>query len=44
MVTDLFEKKHAEYIKAIEAQYYELWYHADHANSTSDPDQCEIPF
>ena len=47
MITYLFEKKYAEYIKAIEAQYYARWYYNDHANynaTLTDPDQCEIPF
>lgn len=44
MITVLFEKKYAEYIRAIESQYYARWYYNDHANYNADPYMDEIPF
>lgn len=43
-ITDLFEKEHGEYIRAIESELYDFWYRTDHANLYYDPNEDEIPF
>jgi hypothetical protein len=44
MVVDLFKHLHDEYIKAVESQYFELWYNINHANVQYEPGADEIPF
>jgi hypothetical protein len=44
MVVDLFKHLHDEYIKAVESQYFELWYSTDAANVQYEPGADEIPF